>query len=416
MGNVFYEKIGHQWVGATNFIQTADSNGDPISLGTNGRCKFCGASQIVYEREQMLETHAYSFIHTDNIESKIKKLFGGDMEFDVVIGNPPYQLSDGGGEGASAIPLYHHFVRQAKKLEPKYLVMVIPARWYSGGKGLDDFRNEILTDKFVAEIHDFPETDLVFPGVNIRGGICYFLRATTHNGDPKIVNYKKNADPVMNHRPLLEDGLNTFVRYNDAITILQKVRSRKEPTFDTRVQSRNPYGIPSDFSDFSISKTAKKTVKLYRSRRGSSEDKEVYISEKDIHNNIGFKDKIKVLVSKASPGGDDYPHSVLGKAFVSPRNSVSTETYLIVDFPKNLSEANNLITYMETRFFRFLVSLIKNTQNISKSSFAFVPIQDLSESWTDEKLYEKYDISESEIEFINSMIKPINNVSDNEDE
>jgi site-specific DNA-methyltransferase (adenine-specific) len=293
-------------------------------------------------------------------------MFGEEMHFDVIIGNPPYQLSDGGGEGASAMPLYHKFVAQAKQLDPRYLVMVIPARWYSGGKGLDEFRSEMLSDPLLAEIHDYPETDMVFPGVNIRGGICYFLRSKTHHGDAKVVNYKKNSEPIIKYRPLLESGLTSFVRYNQAISILTKVRSKKEETFETRVQSRNPYGIPSDFSDFSSTKSAKTPVTLFRSRRGASTDKEVYVAEKHILNNANFKDKIKVLVSKASPGGDEYPHSVLGRPFLAPKNSVSTETYLIIDFPKNIAEGNNLISYMETRFFRFLVSLIKNTQNISK--------------------------------------------------
>ena len=195
------------------------------------------------------------------------------------------------------------------------------------------------------------------------------------------------------------------MRYNDAISILKKVRSFKEESFENRVQSRNPYGIGSNFSDFSIVKTGRANITLFRSRRGESLDKEVYVEEKYITSNLDFKDKIKVLVSKASPGGDEYPHLILGKPFIAPSNSVSTETYLIVDFPKNIKEGKNLISYMETRFFRFLVSLIKNTQNISKGSFAFVPVQDLSHAWTDELLYEKYKLSKKEITFIESMIK-----------
>jgi site-specific DNA-methyltransferase (adenine-specific) len=339
-------------------------------------------------------------------------MFGENMHFDVIIGNPPYQLSDGGGEGASAMPLYHRFVNQAKQLDPRYLVMIIPARWYSGGKGLDEFRSEMLSDPLLSEIHDYPETDMVFPGVNIRGGICYFLRSKAHTGIAKVVNYKKNSEPIVSHRPLLEEGLVSFVRYNEAISILTKVRSKKEETFDNRVQSRNPYGIPSDFSNFSSSKSSKNSVTLFRSRRGTSTDKEVFISEKYIINNAEFKDKIKVLVSKASPGGDEYPHSVLGRPFVAPKNSVSTETYLIIDFPKSVAEGNNLVSYMETRFFRFLVSLIKNTQNISKGSFAFVPVQELTEPWSDEKLYKKYAITKEEVEFIESMIRPMDQAID----
>jgi site-specific DNA-methyltransferase (adenine-specific) len=391
-GNIWFERMEHSWQGT--------------------RCTFCSANRSEYERKIDLETHAYAFIHSENIKMDLSRMFGEEMHFDVIIGNPPYQLSDGGGEGSSAMPLYHRFVSQAKQLDPRFLVMVIPARWYSGGKGLDEFRSEMLSDPFLAEIHDYPETDMVFPGVNIRGGICYFLRSKAHAGDAKVVNYKKASEPVVSYRPLLEKGLNSFVRYNESISILTKVRMKNEETFDQRVQSRNPYGIPSDFDDFSTTKSTKTPITLFRSRRGSSNDKEVYISEKQILNNVSFKEKIKVLVSKASPGGDEYPHSVLSRPFVAPKNSVSTETYLIIDFPKSVSEAKNLVSYMETRFFRFLVSLIKNTQNISKGSFAFVPVQDLSEPWSDERLYKKYNISKEEIRFIESMIRPMDQVID----
>ena len=391
-GNIWYERLEHPW--------------------KSGKCPFCGASESEYERGLELETHAYGFIHSENIHSGIQQMFGEKMRFDVIIGNPPYQINDGGGEGSSAIPLYHHFVNQAKLLDPKYLTMIIPARWYSGGRGLNEFRAEMLNDPHMAEIHDFPETDLVFPGVNIRGGVCYFLRSQSHSGPAKIVNYSKKADPNVAHRSLLEDGLTSFVRYNEAISILTKVRALKEETYESRVQSSNPYGMRSNFSDFSTKKTEKANIVLFRSRRGESLDREVYVEEKYITSNLEFKNKIKVLVSKASPGGDEYPHLILGKPFIGRPNTVSTETYLIVDFPKSIKAGQNLISYMETRFFRFLVSLIKNTQNISRGSFAFVPVQDLSQPWTDEALYKKYKISKEEITFIESMIKPMSSADE----
>jgi site-specific DNA-methyltransferase (adenine-specific) len=204
----------------------------------------------------------------------------------------------------------------------------------------------------------------------------------------------------------------SFVRYNEAISILTKVRALKEETYETRVQSSNPYGMRSNFSDFSTKKTEKANIVLFRSRRGESLDREVYVEEKYITSNLEFKNKIKVLVSKASPGGDEYPHLILGKPFIGPANTVSTETYLIVDFPKSVKAGQNLISYMETRFFRFLVSLIKNTQNISRGSFAFVPVQDLSQPWTDEALYKRYKISKEEIAFIESMIKPMSSADE----
>jgi hypothetical protein len=224
-GNIWFERTEHTWV--------------------DGACTYCGASRKAIDRGAGLETHAYAFIHTDKIKTWVAKLFGGDMQFDVIIGNPPYQLADGGGEGASAIPLYHQFVNQAKALEPKQLEMVIPARWYSGGKGLDNFRASMLGDGKLAEIHDYPETELVFPGVNIRGGVCYFRWAQAHAGSTRVTNYSKEHAPVTSVRPPLEPGLSSFVRYNDAISILSKVRAKGEETYDSRVQSRNPFGIPS---------------------------------------------------------------------------------------------------------------------------------------------------------------------------
>ena len=327
------------------------------------------------------------------------------MQFDVIVGNPPYQLADGGGEGASAVSLYHRFVKQAKALDPRQIIMVIPARWYTGGKGLNEFRANMLTDGKLVEIHDFPETDLVFPGVNIRGGVCYFRWAQSHGGPARITNYSKSRESSTAVRPMLEPGLSTFVRSNEAVSILKKVREKGEQTYNERVQSRNPFGIPSAFSRYSTKRGEQATVRLFRSRRGSHTDKEVFITPDKIRSNLEFKDRIKVLVSKASPGGDEYPHAIFSAPIVAPTNSVSTETYLIVDFPNNKDEARHLVGYMRTRFFRFMVSLIKTTQHISKGSFAFVPVQDLSVEWTDEKLYEKYGISEAEAAFIDTMIR-----------
>jgi site-specific DNA-methyltransferase (adenine-specific) len=292
--------------------------------------------------------------------------------------------------------------------------MVIPARWYSGGRGLDEFRDEILSEGKIAELHDFPETELVFPNVTIRGGVCYFRWTKDHKGATLISNHSKDHPVSISTRLMLEKGLTTFVRYNEAISILKKVRKFNENTYDQRVLSQNPFGLRSNFSDFSTIKTKTKSILLFRSRRGSSADKEVYVSEDQILSNSEYKNRTKVLVSKASPGGDEYPHSVFSSPIVSPINTISTETYLIVDFAKTIDEANNLVNYMKTRFFRFLISLIKSTQNISKSSFAFVPIQDLTINWTDAELYKKYGITKEEQGFIEKMIRPMNNGAEND--
>lgn len=380
-GNIDFKRIDHKWYG--------------------GRCLACGASQKEYERESVLEQYAYEFIHLDDPNEV------WNMKFDVIVGNPPYQLSDGGGEGASAIPLYHRFIEKSIKLNPRYLTMIVPARWYSGGKGLDDFRDKMLHDQRISVIHDFPETDMCFPGINIRGGVCYFLWERDHEGHTTVVNHSSVSGENTATRALLERGATAFIRYNKAVSILNKVQSFGEETYDNRVMARNPFGIPSNFEDYKNGDPEEGDIVLYRSRRGSSADKVVSVERRYVQKNHGLIDKIKVLVSKASPGGDEYPHAVFSMPLVGVENSVCTETYLIIDTPGSIDEANNLIAYMKTKFFRFLVSLIKNTQNIAKGCFAFVPVQDLSIEWTDALLYEKYGITAEEIEFIDSMIKPM---------
>lgn len=328
------------------------------------------------------------------------------MKFDVIIGNPPYQLSDGGGEGSSATPIYNKFIEQAIKLNPKYISMIVPARWYSGGKGLDAFRDMMLHDKRLSIIHDFPETADCFPGLNIRGGVCYFLWDSNHSGNATVYDHKNNSVDIA-CRPLLENKAATFIRYNKAIEILHKVQSFGEETMDSRVQSRNYYGIPSNFSQYSTSPTASRTIPLYRSDRNPSSPKYVYINKKDVMRNFEDIYKMKVIVSKASPGGDEYPHAIISKPIISESGSACTETYLIVDFVEDEVAANSLVSYMSTKFFRFMMSLIKNTQNISKGVFGFTPVQKWDHIWTDEELYSKYNITEKEQEFINSMIKPM---------
>ena len=330
------------------------------------------------------------------------------MKFDVIIGNPPYQLSDTGGEGYSAIPLYNLFIEQSLKLNPRFVSMIIPARWYSGGKGLDGFRERMLTDKHLKVLHDFPETTDCFPGLNIRGGVCYFLWSAEHDGDCAVYNHKGSEYNIL-ERPLLENGLSFFVRYNMAVGITRKVLNCGEPTMDSQVMSRNTFGIPSNFSRYSQEMDDTYNTVLYRGDRSSRSlsDRLVYIKTDDIVKGLELKDSIKVIVSKASPGGDDYPHSIITMPIVAQPNSVCTETYLVVSVCDSQSEANNLIQYMATKFFRLMLALVKNTQNISKGCFRLVPQLHLSEQWTDEKLYKKYNLSQEEIDFIESMIRPM---------
>jgi len=375
-GNIVYNRVEHTW--------------------KDEKCIYCGASQKEYDRATDMESHAYQFIHTKQGE----KLFQ-NMKFDVIIGNPPYQLNDGGGMGTSATPIYQKFVQQAKKLNPRYLTMIIPARWFSGGKGLDEFRNEILRDKRIQQIVDFPEAIDCFPGVQIKGGVCYFLWNTAYSGDCKVSTSRKGVITSEMTRPLLEKGCETFIRYNEAISIFHKIQAKNETMLKDRISSRKPFGIDSNFKDYKQKPDVTNNIKLYRNGEPG------FINERQIVKGLEYVNQIKVLISKAGSGSDSFPHQILGVPFIAERNSACTETFIILGTFDNLKHANNLISYVSTKFFRFLVLLIKNTQNAAKDVYSFVPTQDFNVTWTDEMLYQKYSINSTEQQFINSLIRPM---------
>lgn len=375
-GNIRFKAIKHTWQA--------------------GKCKFCGASQSEYDRADSLESHAYEFIHTDNPSNT----FGKDMKFDVIIGNPPYQLSDGGAQ-VSASPIYHKFIQQAKKLNPRYLTMIVPARWYAGGKGLDDFRAEMLNDERLKEIHDFPETSDCFRGLNIRGGVCYFLWDSSHKGNCKVINYRNGVGGVPVERPLLEKNIETFIRYNESISILKKVQHFNEESFSKFVSSRKPFGLPTNYSDFKKQSSDKYDILLYRFGDNA------YINIEQVDKNKAWVNKTKIIVPYASPGSDVYPHLILSKPIILMENTCCTETYLVIGpFATNVL-AKTIQQYMVTRFFRFMILLTKNTQHITKQNYSLVPVQDFSQGWTDAKLYAKYGLNQDEIDFIESMIRPM---------
>lgn len=317
------------------------------------------------------------------------------MKFDVIISNPPYQLSDG-GQKASATPIYQRFVEQARKLRPRYMSFVIPARWFSGGRGLDAFREEMLKDTRLRKLVDYTDSEDCFPGVDIAGGICYYLWdrdhpglcevTTIHNGNQKTVLRKLDEYPI-------------FIRHNEALAIIEKVEKKEKLFYNQRVSSQKPFGLrtyvkPTDHGDITL-----------RFNGGVGP-----FWRKDVPQAVEWIDKWKVIMSyltydHAGRADKDGKRKVFSTMEVLPPQSVCTETYLVVDAFETEEEANNLLSYLKTRFVRFLVAQTTSTQHIAKANFAFVPVLDFSRRWTETDLSDRYDLTEEEVEFISSMVK-----------
>ncbi len=360
----------------------------------NGRCKWCGASATQFDRDDGLESHAYEFIHTD----KPEEIF--NMKFDVIVGNPPYQMNVGVEKENYAIAIYHRFVQQAKKLNPRYLTMIIPARWYAGGRGLDEFRDEMLHDRHIREIHDYVNPEECFPGVQIKGGVCYFLWCRETEGDCRIVAYRDGNIESESTRPLLEKGADTFIRHNKAITILRKVMACNEKSFSALVSPQTPFGIITSFKDF-YDHYKQGCVKFY------TNSKEGFVNMGNVMTKKEWVKEWKVLISAAYGAGEGYPHQIINKPFVVEPDSCCSQTYLVIGPFTTKEKCMNVVSYIKTRFFRFMVMLKKNAQHAMRGVYQFVPIQDFSKPWVDEELYKKYNLTVDEIKFIESMIKPM---------
>ena len=320
------------------------------------------------------------------------------MKFDVIIGNPPYQLDDGGA-GISAMPIYDKFITQAKKLNPRYLAMIVPARWYAGGKGLDDFRNDMLNDRSLREIHDFPVADDCFAGVQIKGGVCYFLWNRDEKGDCKVCTHRGEDVGQAMVRQLLEDGCDTFIRFNEAISILHKVKKFGEPSMEAIVSSRMPFGLPTTFHG--TKRQFEDSVLIYENR-GTS-----FCKREEITKNQAVVDQYKVIIPRSGNGSDQFPHPILGLPFVGNPGVATSETYIFIGPFDNANVCENVISYIKTKFMRFLAMLKKVTQSTTRSVYTLVPLQDFSKPWTDAELYAKYKLTEDEVAFIESMIKPM---------
>lgn len=368
-GNIVYKPMIHTWQGE--------------------RCMYCGANLHEYDRDPNLESHAYQFIHSDDPQEIL------NMKFDVIVGNPPYQLSDG-GFGRSASPIYNKFVEQAKKLQPRYMTMIIPSRWFGGGKGLDGFREQMLNDDRLRKIVDYEDSTEIFPGVDVAGGICYFLWDRDNKGPCEIIN-KFRDTKVVSTRRLNEFDI--FIRHSQAVPIIRKVLAKNEGRMNEQVSAYKPFGLrtyekPQKSGD----------IKLFWQKGVGPYKRE------DITVGVEMIDKWKVITSRsghehAGNPGNDGTRRVLSRTAILPPGTICTETYLVVGCFSTEEEATNLLAYIKTRFLRFLMSLFMYSHGITKDTFAFVPILDMTKRWTDTELYKRYDLTEEEITLIESRIR-----------
>lgn len=323
------------------------------------------------------------------------------MQFDVIIGNPPYQMKGGAG-GSSDSSIYHLFVEQALKLEPRYLSMVIPSRWLAGGRGMSDFRKTMLTDKHISHLVDYTKMSTAFPGVDFEGGVGYFLWDKNHQGDCQYTLYQADERQPTITRDLGAHDI--FIRDHRALAIIKKVQSRKESVMEHMISSDTPFGLATNFSDWKV-RPFKDSVAVYLTNRGKRTIG--YMPRVDIRKNTHLIAEWKVLIPEAYGERGAIPALVLGPSIIAPPKSVCTQTYLVVGPFSAKGEAESFQSYFTTRFFRFLVSLRKITQHALRSTYSWVPQQSWDREWTDEQLYKKYKLTKEEIDYIETVIRPM---------
>lgn len=371
-GNVWYQRCKHTW-------------------NAQGRCEYCGASKGEYLRTDNRESYAYPFIH-----KHIKEIF--NMQFDVIIGNPPYQMSDGGNRN-SASPIYQLFVEQAKKLKPRYLIMIIPSRWYCGGRDLSDFRDSMLKDGHLKYLYDYKYSKDCFPGIRAGGGICFFLWDIDYKSE-YVIFEPHEEDKIT--RKKLDYGLDFFIRDTLAVGIVEKVRAVDKESMASRVWTQKPFGFRTNYEDFK----SQGEVKLYTKKAKSGYG---FVDRKDVEKNAQYIDYWKVVTSRSTsvPEEDNGQVLRISQTFISEPNSVVTESYVVIDAFKNKKMADNCMSYVRTKFFRYLCQPTIVSPDVSNRTFVLVPLQDFSHPWTDEMLYKKYGLTQDEIAFIESMIRPM---------
>jgi site-specific DNA-methyltransferase (adenine-specific) len=380
-GNIWFKRTEHTWV--------------------DDKCTYCGANRRDYDRGEGLETHAYAFIHTRDIKTRLAELFGGDMQFDVIIGNPPYQLGQSGGDavGSFAMPVYQKFVQAAKSLDPRYVVMITPSRWFAGGRGLDAFRQEMLQSRKLKALVDFPNAADAFPGIDLAGGVSYFLWDRSHEGPCEV----RTIAPGVPETPALRelDAYDIFVRYNMGVSILQKVwpKGVTNVSLAAKVSPTQPFGLRTDFRAKDTAKGLRKPIVL-RTSQGDS-----FIERAEVPRNDAWIDQWKVILGLAYGERGPFPYWITSEPDILGPGTACTETYLVIDRFDSKKAAKLFAGYLRTRFVRFLIFLRKNTQHLYNERFAFVPDLPMDREWTDVMLYKKYGITKDEIVFIESMIR-----------
>lgn len=383
-----------------------------------GRCIFCGATQEIFDRDNSLESHAYQFIHTH----KPEEIF--NMKFDVIIGNPPYQLTFGieGGNSSNAKSIYNLFIEQAMKLQPKYLCMITPSRWMTKtAQGISEtWVDTMLQSNKFRIIHDFENASQCFPGVEIKGGVNYFLLDKDYNGKCYYFFHQSQEERVLERYDYLDSKrAGIVIRDPQAYSILARIESVEGAYYTNMDRNFSGFVSPKHFFDdsnfltsnwigYKDTKNSIYSIKYYLNV--NRERTYRWISDSQLPKNKSTKDLHKIFIPAA--GGSGYDDQVLGKPFYGEPNSVCSQTFLVIGYDSvkhsfTKDECENIIGYIRTRFFRYLVSIKKKTQNGPRGVYQFVPLQDFSEPWTDEKLYKKYGLTPDEIAFIESMIRPM---------
>lgn len=406
-GNVWFERTEHTWEGGSDWVVTADAEGNEVRRTRDGRCRYCRAGQTAFERGEDLETHAYALIHTDDVQTRIAEIFGEEMKFDIIVGNPPYQIA-ADAAGKNVVPIYDAFVKQAMKLKPSYLTMVIPSRWMVGGRGLDEFRQMMLSGDQVSELVDYPDSSELFPSVDIKGGVCYFLWGSDQHGECATSIHRGGEAHGPVTRQLGE--FDVFVRDSRALPVLRRVLKKTDKSLADITSVRDPFGptLGSNYRGYSTSQRAG-DVRFVLSQE-SAERTRLWVDRSDATRNEHLVDEWKVFLPKAGPGnsgGHVIPDIVIGRAVTAEPGSVCSATYLVVGPLASEAECDSVCSYLRTRFVRFLVSLRKPSQNTTRDTYTWVPQQAWDRIWTDDELYEIYGVTKEEREYIESMIRPM---------